>query len=89
MPLAKGIVEPTDIEVDDEAVFVTGLEATDRIPLAGGAPEVLVWGAGCGLGGSSVCLRRYGGRPHAQGAQEGRLRVHTFQDRELPKRYRC
>ncbi|UQA58964.1 hypothetical protein [Polyangium aurulentum] len=47
--LAQGIVEPTDIEVDGEAAYVTALEATFRIPLAGGAPEALVWGAGRGL----------------------------------------
>lgn len=47
--LAEGIVEPTDIEVDADAVYVTALEATFRIPLAGGAPEALVWGAGRGL----------------------------------------
>jgi hypothetical protein len=48
-PLAEGIVEPTEIEVDGDAAYVTALEATFRIPLAGGAPEVLVWGAGRGL----------------------------------------
>jgi hypothetical protein len=49
MVLASGIVDPTDIEVDSDAVYVVGLEATYRIPLAGGAAEPLVWGAGRGL----------------------------------------
>ena len=47
--IAEGIVEPSDIEVDEGAVYVTALEATFRIPLPGGAPEALVWGAGRGL----------------------------------------
>ena len=35
--------------MDGDALYVTGLEATFRVPLAGGAPEVLVAGAGRGL----------------------------------------
>ena len=46
---AEGIIHPTDIEVDADAVYIAALEATFRIPLAGGAPEVLSWGAGKGL----------------------------------------
>ncbi|MEP7122105.1 MAG: hypothetical protein ABJE95_14395 [Byssovorax sp.] len=47
--LASGIVDATEIEVDEAAAYVTGLEATFRIPLAGGPPQALVWGAGRGL----------------------------------------
>lgn len=47
--LAGGIVDATEIEVDAQAAYVTGLEATFRVPLAGGAPQALVWGAGRGL----------------------------------------
>jgi hypothetical protein len=47
--LASSIIDPTEIEVDSDAVYVTALEATFRIPLAGGAPQALVWGAGRGL----------------------------------------
>lgn len=47
--MMASILEPSDIEVDSDAVFVTGLEATFRIPLAGGAPQTLVAGAGLGL----------------------------------------
>lgn len=43
------LLEPTDIEVDAEAVYVTGLEGTFRLPLAGGTPSMLVAGAGRGL----------------------------------------
>lgn len=43
------LLEPTDIEVDGEAVYVTGLEGTFRLPLAGGTPSILVAGAGRGL----------------------------------------
>jgi len=48
-PMATSVVDPTDIEVDEEAVYVTAIEATYRIPLDGGPPEALVWGAGRGL----------------------------------------
>jgi len=47
--IAEGIIEPTDIEVDEEAIYVTALEATYRISIGGGALEPLVWGAGRGL----------------------------------------
>lgn len=47
--MATGLLDPTDIEVDFDAVYVTGLEATYRIPLGGGPPEAVVWGAGSGL----------------------------------------
>jgi hypothetical protein len=54
--LAAGIVDATEIEVDAEAAYVTGLEATFRIPLAGGAPQALVWGAGRGLAIDAIHL---------------------------------
>jgi hypothetical protein len=47
--MMASILEPTDIEVDGEAVYVTGLEGTFRVPLGGGAPQVLAAGAGLGL----------------------------------------
>ena len=47
--MMASILEPHDIEVDSDAVYVTGLEGTFRIPLAGGAPQKLVSGAGLGL----------------------------------------
>ncbi len=47
--LAGGLQEPLEIEMDAEAAYVTTLEATYKIPLAGGAPEALVGGAGRGL----------------------------------------
>ncbi|MFS8071218.1 MAG: hypothetical protein ACMG6S_33025 [Byssovorax sp.] len=47
--LASGLVDAKEIEVDADAAYVAALEATYRIPLAGGPPQALVWGAGRGL----------------------------------------
>ncbi len=47
--LAGGLAEPLEVEMDNAAVYVTTLEATFRIPLVGGAPDALLWGAGRGL----------------------------------------
>ncbi len=47
--LASGVVDPTDIEVDEEAVYVNALDGTYRIALAGGPPVALVHGSGHGL----------------------------------------
>lgn len=47
--LLASVLEPTDIEVDSDAVYVSALEGTYRIPLSGGTPTVLVAGAGRGL----------------------------------------
>jgi hypothetical protein len=47
--LASGLVNVNEIEVDEGAAYVAALEATFRIPLAGGPPLALVWGAGRGL----------------------------------------
>jgi len=48
-PLAVDLVNPTDIEVDENAVYVNDLEGTFRIPRGGGAIQALAWGSGRGL----------------------------------------